>query len=166
MRQLSAALAVLLLISTGCASLDRLGALVQPPTFDEVPGRPPEIRLLAPAADRPLGGAGVRLWTRVSNPNPFGFTLRSLRGTLYLDEASAGAADLPLGLALEPRADTTFPIDITVSFADLPGLADTIRRAARREPIAYRLDGTVAVDAGRLGTPSFGPMTLLRGTTR
>ena len=33
-------------------------------------------------------------------------------------------------------------------------------------PIAYRLDGTVGVDAGRLGQPVFGPMTLLTGQAR
>jgi hypothetical protein len=169
MRQLwTLALFVLstIVVSTSCASLEQLGALVQPPSFEEVPGQPPEIRLLGPAADRPLGGAGVRLWTRVTNPNAFGFTLRTLSGRLYLEDASAGSADLPLGLTLAPRADTTFPIDLTISFADLPGLADTIRRASRREPIGYRFDGSVTVDAGRLGTPTFGPMTMLRGTVR
>jgi hypothetical protein len=165
MRLLAVAV-VTLTISAGCASLEHLGALVQPPTFDEVPGQPPEIRLLGPAADRPLGGAGVRLWTRVTNPNAFGFTLRSLRGTLYLEGATAGTADLPLGLTLDPRAETTFPIDLAISFADIPGLADTVRRAARREPITYRFEGTVSVDAGRLGVPTFGPMTMLRGTIR
>jgi hypothetical protein len=162
-RVLPALLAVLAL-SLGCASLEGLRGLVQPPIFDEVPGQPPEIRLLGPGPERPLGGAGVRLWTRVTNPNAFGFTLRSLGGTLYLDDASAGSADLPLGLALAPQGETTFPIDVTISFADLPGLADIVRRAARREPVAFRFDGTVTVDAGRLGTPAFGPMTLLRGT--
>jgi len=45
----------------------------------------------------------------------------------------------------------------------LPGLADVVRRAARREAVDYRLDGTIGVDAGRLGQPVFGPMTLMRG---
>jgi hypothetical protein len=30
----------------------------------------------------------------------------------------------------------------------------------------YRLDGTIGVDAGRLGQPVFGPMTLIRGDLR
>jgi len=38
-----------------------------------------------------------------------------------------------------------------------------VRRAARREPVEYRLDGTIGVDAGKLGQPVFGPMTLVRG---
>ena len=58
------------------------------------------------------------------------------------------------------------PIDLSVSFANLPGLADSIRRAINRQPLAYRLDGTIGVDAGRLGQPIFGPMTLLRGDVR
>jgi hypothetical protein len=36
--------------------------------------------------------------------------------------------------------------------------------AAVAQPIAYHFEGTVGVDAGRLGTPVFGPMTLMRGT--
>jgi hypothetical protein len=45
-------------------------------------------------------------------------------------------------------------------------LSDVVRRAARRESVEYRLDGTIGVDAGRLGQPVFGPMTLVRGDFR
>jgi hypothetical protein len=41
-----------------------------------------------------------------------------------------------------------------------------IRRAANREPLAYHLEGTIGVDAGQLGQPTFGPMTILRGELR
>lgn len=105
----------------------------------------------------------MRLWTRVSNPNPFGLTLGTLNGTLYLEERRAADAEFPLGLPLSARGETTIPIDLSISFSDLPGLADVVRRAAGREPLAYRLEGTIGVDAGRLGNPVFGPMTLLRG---
>jgi hypothetical protein len=165
MRQLPAAIA-LIVVTSACTALQQLGAVLQPPRFDEAPGQRPEIRLLSPAADRPLGGAGVRLWTRVENPNAIGFTLGTLRGTLFLDDASAATADLPLGLPLAARSDAVFPIDLTISFADLPGLAESIRRATRNEPVAYRFDGTISVEAGRFGTPTFGPMTMLRGTLR
>jgi hypothetical protein len=55
------------------------------------------------------------------------------------------------------------PIDLAIDFTELPGLAQVIRRAASGQPIGYRLDGTVGIDAGRLGTPTFGPMTIVRG---
>jgi hypothetical protein len=165
MRQFFAAIA-LVVAASGCTALQQLSAVLQPPRFDEAPGQRPEIRLLSPAANRPLGGAGIRIWTRVENPNGIGFTLGTLRGTLYLDDANAATADLPLGLPLEARGEATFPIDLTISFADLPGLADVVRRAARNEPVAYHFDGTVSVEAGRFGTPTFGPMTMLRGTLR
>jgi hypothetical protein len=163
MRQLTAALAILA-VSTACTALQQLSAFVQPPRFDEAPGQRHEVRLLSPSSGLPLGGAGIRLWTRASNPNSFGFTLGTLRGTLYLDDASATTADLPLGLPLEPRGETTFPIDLTISFADLPGLADVVRRATRNEDIDYRFDGTISVETTRFGTPTFGPMTILSGT--
>jgi hypothetical protein len=55
---------------------------------------------------------------------------------------------------------------LSISFSDLPGLSDVIRRAARRESVEYRLEGTIGVDAGRLGQPVFGPRTLLRENFR
>ena len=55
------------------------------------------------------------------------------------------------------------PIDLEVSFAELPALREVIQRALRRDAVAYRLDGTVGVETVRFGRPEFGPMTLLRG---
>lgn len=150
----------------GCAALGELRSLVQPPRFAEAPGQDPEIRLFGPSAANPLGGAGVRIWTEVSNPNAFGLTLGTLRGTLRIEGSRAADVDFPLGLPLRAGEESVIPIDLSVSFADLPGLADVIRRAIDREPLAYQLDGTVGVDAGRLGQPVFGPMTLLRGELR
>jgi LEA14-like dessication related protein len=124
------------------------------------------VRILGPSVSQPLGGAGVRIWTRVTNPNPFGLTLGTLRGTLRLESTQAADVDFPLGLPLRSGEDTVVPIDLTISFADIPGLAEVIRQAAARQPVEYRLDGTIGVDAGSLGQPMFGPMTLLTGELR
>ena len=156
-------LALVLVLSPGCAELNKLAALVQAPRFEQAPDHNPEIRLMGSGSGLPIGGAGVRLWAKVSNPNPFGLTLGTLRGTLFLEDSRAADVDFPLGLALAAGGDTTVPIDLSVSFSNLPGLADSIRRAVNRQPLAYRLEGTIGVDAGRLGQPTFGPMTLLRG---
>jgi len=152
-------------VMPACASLEGLRAFVRPPSFRQT-DRPAEVRLAGPSADRPFGGATIRLWTEVSNPNPFGFTLGTLDGTLFLEGTRAAAAAFPLGLPLGAGQQSVVPLELSVSFSDLPALADVIRRAARREPVEYRLDGTVGVDAGRLGTPTFGPMTLVRGDLR
>jgi hypothetical protein len=72
--------------------------------------------------------------------------------------------DFPLGLPLLAGQDTVIPLDINVSFSDLPGLADVAVRLATRSSVNYQLNGTVAVNAGPLGTPRFGPSTLLNGT--
>ena len=156
----------LLLTATGCATLGSLRDLVQAPRFEEAPDQPAQVRVFGPSASQPLGGAGVRIWTRVTNPNPFGLTLGTLRGTLHLESTQAAEVDFPLGLPLRSGEETTVPIDLTISFADLPGLANVIRQAAAREPLEYRLDGTIGVDAGSLGQPTFGPMTLVRGEMR
>jgi hypothetical protein len=148
----------------GCAALGSLQNFVRAPKFDEAPGRRAEIRLVGPSLNAPVGGAAVRLWVGVSNPNAFAFTLSTLRGTLFLQEARAATMDLPLGLPLAARAETELPIDLLISFADVPSLSDAIRRAVNRSPIDYRLDGTVGVETGTLGSPEFGPLTFVRGT--
>jgi hypothetical protein len=160
---LSSVVALLILLP-GCTALESLGTFVRAPQFDEAPNRPAEIRLLPPSAANIAGGAGVRLWAEVTNPNPFGFTLSTLAGTLYVEETPAATVDLPLGLPLEAGGSDVFPIDVALSFARLPELAGAIQRAANDQPVPYRFEGTVGVQAGRLGTPVFGPMTLLSGS--
>jgi late embryogenesis abundant protein len=169
-RRLTAAVAGV--AAAGCATLGGLAALVQPPRFTTVPDRPAELRLLGSGSGLPLGGAGVRLWARVENPNPFGLTLSTLTGSLLLESARSGdwpraaTLDLPLGLPLGARQQTEIPIDLTVSFSDLPELADIARRAIGGSTVPYRLDGSIGVDAGSLGRPTFGPLTLLTGEMR
>ncbi len=156
-----AALGLALFALQGCVEgLGQLGGLIQPPRFEQVRDQPAEIRVLG------MNGAGVRLWTRVTNPNAFGLRLGTLKGTLYLDDARAADADFPLGLPLGAGEENVIPIDISISFSELPGLSGVARRVLARQPVGYRLEGTVGVDAGRLGQPVFGPMTLLTGEAR
>lgn len=153
----------LALTTTSCATLGQLGLLVQPPRFERDRDRPAELRLLGPSSGRGIGGAGIRIWARVSNPNSFGLRLSHLSGNLFLEGARAADVDLPLGLPLRPNEDTSIPIDLQVDFEDVPELFDVASRVLSRQPIEYRLDGTIGVDAGQLGQPRFGPSTLLTG---
>ena len=59
----------LLVFAEGCAVLDGLKGIVQVPQFSEAEGQPAEIRLLGPGQAGPLGGAAIRIWTRVRNPD-------------------------------------------------------------------------------------------------
>ena len=166
--QLRALLAanLLALSVAGCASLEGLRALIQPPRFEQAPDQPSEIRLSPIQSGRASAGATVRIWTNVTNPNPFGFTLSTVSATLLLDDVEAADADFPLGLPLQPRQTETIPFDLTVSFANIPRLATVIRQAASGGGLSYRLEGTIGVDAGRFGQPTFGPMMLVSGELR
>lgn len=160
---------VLLLVvamGTGCATLDQFKGLVQPPKFTQSEQHQPELRVLRPSGELPMGGLGIRLWAKVSNPNPFGFTLGTLSGTLFLEDTRGATADFPLGLPLQAGQESEVPLDLSINLSDLPGLGRVVRQAAQAEPIAYRFEGTVGVDAGRLGQPTFGPMTFLNGELR
>ena len=102
----------------------------------------------------------------ISNPNPFGFTLSTVNATLALQGTRAAAGDFPLGLPLGAGQQSVVPLDLSISFADVPGLAGVVRQVATGGAIDYQLDGTVGVVAGRLGPQTFGPMLLTRGNLR
>jgi hypothetical protein len=149
-------------IASRCATL---GQVVQPLGFatDE---RPAEVRLVGPSPGNPLGGASVRLYARVSNPNPVGVRLVNLSGGLLLEGTQAARIDFPLGVPLAAGGESIVPLEIQVNFSDVPRLASLLPRALTGSPIAYQLEGRFGVDAGLLGQPMFGPMTLLRGSAQ
>ncbi|HSH45704.1 MAG TPA: LEA type 2 family protein [Longimicrobiales bacterium] len=147
----------------GCATLQNA---IQPPQFELAAGRNSEIRLLGPSLNRPLGGAELRIWANVRNPNAFGFTLSRLAGDIFIDDEPAVDVNLPLGLPLQAAGDTIIPLDVSISFADIPELADEIAGAFAGQTLPYSLRGTIAVDAGPLGQPSFGPSTWMEGELR
>lgn len=153
-------------VTTACATLGPLAQIVQPPRFTQADNQPAEIRLIAPSLRNPAGGAGVRIWLEVTNPNAFGFTLSTVNATLGLQGSRAANGDFPLGLPLRAGQSSVVPLDLSISFADVPNLAGAIRKVATGGAIDYTLDGTVGVDAGRLGTPTFGPLLLTSGQMR
>ncbi len=155
-----------LLAALALGSCATLGEIVRAPIFELAQSQESTLRLLGPSIARPLGGAELQVWARVENPNPVGFTLTRLAGTVLLADRPAADVDLPLGLPLQAQQDTVIPLALTLSFADLPDLADRIRDALSTGSIDYALRGTLAVDAGALGEPSFGPETWLSGDVR
>ncbi|HUP18410.1 MAG TPA: LEA type 2 family protein [Gemmatimonadota bacterium] len=156
-----AAATAVALAAAGCATLESLG--LSPLRFSEDAGREAEFRLLGPSSDRPYGGAALRIWTRVENPNGFGLTLTDIRGDLFVEDADAFRVDFPLGLPLTALQDTVVPLDVSIGFDDLPRLGQIARAAIFGARLDYRLTGTFGVDAGAYGRPRFGPMTLLEG---
>jgi LEA14-like dessication related protein len=92
---------------------------------------------------------------RVTNPNPFGLTLSTIQATLALDGSRAASGDFPLGLPMSAGTSTVVPIDVTVSFADVPDLASVARRAIDGRAVGYHLDGTVGVTVAGLGPQTF-----------
>lgn len=148
----------------GCASLGGLAQALQAPRFEIAPGQQAQLTLLPPGPGRPLGGASIRLWAQVTNPNPLGLTLSRLAGGLALEGIEAAQVEFPLGLPLPASGSAVVPLDFAVSFSEIPRLAQLVPRAVTGGAVAYRLNGTATLDAGILGQPSFGPMTLLQGS--
>jgi hypothetical protein len=151
---------VLVSSTLACAALQSLQSFIQPPRFEQDQQNRSELTL------RGTSGAAVRIWTRVTNPNSFGVTLGTLRGTLFLEGSRAATVDFPFGLPLQARGEEVVPIDLSVDFRDVPGLGQAITRAIARQPIAFEIEGTIGVSAGRFGMQTLGPMTWLRGELR
>ena len=149
----------------GCASLG-LGEVVQAPRISASGSQEGRLDYVGPSLNNPYGSARIRLFARVENPNPFGLTLANLAGNLFLQSTEAAQVSLPLGLPMVANGDTIVPIDVTIGLDDVPGLVNVVRNALETGRLDYRLNGTVGVDAGALGTPTFGPMTLMEGDVR
>ncbi|MBB4637427.1 LEA type 2 family protein [Longimicrobium terrae] len=163
-RSAVASLAVIVL--SGCAGLGGLEQVLQAPTFAVEGAQQAQLRLLGPSADRPTGGASIRLYARVRNPNPIGLTLTRVVGNLALGGTRAAQVNFPLGVPMQANGESVIPLDVVLSFSDLPGLANVAQSALTGQPVRYSLNGTVGVDAGLLGQPSFGPTQLLEGNLR
>ena len=157
---------ILAVLLSACGQLGALSKIIQPPQFEQADNQPAEIRLLGPSRSMPAGGAGVRIWLEITNPNGFGLTLSTLSATLALEGSRAATGDFPLGLPLAARQQSIVPLDLSISFADLPGLSGVLRQVAIGGAVDYELDGTVGIDAGPFGTPTFGPMRLVTGELR
>lgn len=159
------ALAASLFALWGCASLG-LGSVIQPPAVSSVEGRDPELRLTLPGSAQPAGGAAIRLWCRIENPNDFSLTIVRLAGDLFIGDAQGVAVEFPLGVPLVAGGDTIVPLDVSLDFDDVPALGEAALRAVTSGTLPYRLEALIGVDAGLLGQPTFGPSTLLRGELR
>jgi hypothetical protein len=155
-------LLALLAGAAGCGPL--LQQQVQAPQFEVLADRPAELRVLPPSPQRPFGALAIRLWARVTNPNPFPLSILRVQGDLLLEGVRAAQVDFPLGVPLPAAGDTVIPFDIAVNPVDVPQVAPVMTRAIAGDPVGYEFVGRVQVDAGVLGRPTFGPMTLLSGT--
>lgn len=149
-------------LAAGCATIGRVLG-VEAPRFEMAEGRESVLSLDASSLVTGRPRARLRVWARVSNPNAFGFTLSTLRGTVFLEDAEMAEVDLPLGLPLEAARDTVIPLEISFGLPDLERLGALGEAILRRSEVGYRLDGIVGVDAGELGEPTFGPRTWLQG---
>ena len=151
------------LLLVACASLN-LADAVQAPRVSDVSDRDATLRILAPSTDHPAGGAAVRMWSRIENPNAFSINVTRLTGDLFVGDGGGVGVDFPLGVPLVANGDTIVPLDVTLGFDALPALGRTLVAAALEGSVPYRLDATIGVDAGMLGSPVFGPLTLLSGS--
>ena len=105
----------------------------------------------------------LRLWTRISNPNPVGITLSTLRADVSFDGTRAATFRWGSRSRRAAGGESDVPLDLSIDFADLPGLADVLRRTIATQQVPYEVHGSFSIEAGALGRPSFGPLRLFQG---
>ena len=130
-------------------------AIVEPPRFEEADGRAGEIHFTTPLLAKPPGPADVTVRIHVTNPNPFGVTLRALEATLFVEELRAARCHIPLAVPLGAWQESDVSIGLSIDLAEIPELAGVMLPAAIGNAISYRLDGTVSIDAGPFGQQTF-----------
>lgn len=128
----------------GCAGLG--GALrqgIRQPEVSVVSAQPTAID---------FEGIGVAVDLRVRNPNPIGLRARGVSWLLDVEGRRVATGDAPGGLTLPANGTADSRVTARVRFADVASLLTL--GEARRDQIAFRVSGTVAVE-----TP-IGPVTV------
>ena len=154
MKRFFVPLTLLALLLSGCVQ-----NLVRSPQFEMREAgllrfNPPGLSGIAPEAV-------IRVTLDARNPNPFDLNLEELRVELLLDGAKIAASSIN-GLAMKPNgALSTFYADIEVPIT--PSSLQSLGKIISGSSVQYRLDGGFRVDAGVLGKPRFGPVTLAQG---
>ena len=121
-----------------CASMGSLGnpgAIIQPPRFEQRPRSTcrgstsrASKRRRRPTVDASHQSESVRAAARHLQE----------RHASILEDSRAADADFPLGLPLAAGGDSVIPIDISISFSDLPRLGVSAQRLLARQAVPYR----------------------------
>jgi hypothetical protein len=135
----------------------RLGSgEVRPPRFKLTDDHPSAIHFRMPL--KPSGGADIRLWIKVLNPNPFAITLEKLETRLILAGYRAAYGNVLMDLSIDAGQSSVVSLNLSFSSADL-----MLNPAVVGPTVNYRLNGVVWIDAGKFGRPMFGPIAILSG---
>ena len=145
---------------SACATLGALGLGLRPLRFEAARDRPAELRLGGGRLGLP-DAATLRLWAHEA---------AQLAGYVYVDitgrDPGGYVRDAKAMVEQMVKLPSGYRLEWSGSFQAMERAGGVIARAVSGQPLAYRLEGRFTVDAGPLGTPSFGPSTLLRGEVR
>lgn len=93
-------------------------------------------------------GASFRVKLAATNPNGVQLSANSFKAHLVFDGSiDAGTVDVSTPFALPPKATTELDVPLTLNWQGLSALA---LRAAQKQTVPYRIDGTVNVGGERL----------------
>jgi LEA14-like dessication related protein len=123
------------LLLGGCASLQRLAASAFAPPRLHLEG----VRV----AEVDLEGATLVLDVTLDNPNDVAFRVARASWRLQVEGDQVSEGELPGGLTLPALGTAPLALGVRLRWADVARLAEQVRRQAQ---LAYRIDGTVAVE--------------------
>ena len=93
-----------------------------------------------------FSGQTVLLSFDVNNPNPFPLPVRSVRYHLQLADQTFASGETQGDFSIPASGDGNFDISVELDILKSAGQLTNVLRGGMREPVAYELNGSLAVD--------------------
>ena len=93
-----------------------------------------------------FSGQTVLLSFDVNNPNPFPLPVRSVRYHLQLADQTFASGETQSDFSVPASGDGNFDISVELDILKSAGQLTNVLRGGMREPVAYELNGSLAVD--------------------
>ncbi len=82
----------------------------------------------------------------VNNPNPFPLPIRSVRYHLQLADQTFASGEAQSDFSVPASGDGEFDISVELDILKSAGQLTSVLRSGMRKPVAYELNGSLAVD--------------------
>ena len=137
------ALVLAALVLAGCATTESLVAK-------------PDVRLSAiEMSNFSLSGQTFLLSFDVDNPNPFPLPVNSVRYHLSLDGQNFASGESVADFSVPAGGNGAFDISMELDIVRQASSLSTVLRSGMREPLPYRLSGSLGVDIPLAGSLPF-----------
>ena len=107
----------------------------------------PDVRLSAiKMSDLSFTGQTFLLTFDVANPNPYPLPIKAVRYHLQLANHSFASGETPSDFSIPSSGNGEFDISVELNILKSASQLTSVLRSSMREPVPYKLNGSLAVD--------------------